>query len=365
MKNRILWLLVLGMAFFVGCSDDDNDLFKNYSANYSADKLDLKLNGKSFPGATVSFNAADKSNAKLTLNGVIPGESALEISNLIIAELENDNFSFIGENKNDDRTITVEGAVKSGVLNLGTTFKVTSKVVGEWQLAPVVEDDGGAPISSGLYLNVVPESDTSTIMGSKVSFMIPMISNIGGQMLPLMLTKIEFKDNGSLVATYLENMDELFTGQGNYVQSPEELVRYNVKDGQIYISVDIASLIGDAVAAQQGRSEMGIEDIMNMVVTGLPLKMNLEENKMRAYVDQQMMLPFMPLIRDMLIPMLQEDAEMAGLIPLLYDVIRLVEKSKTIELGLDLVPYVEIDQVTPAAYSLTRDVDNFMQKYVK
>ena len=64
MKNRFLWLLILGMALFASCSDDDDkDPFKNYSADYSADKLDLKLNGMDITGASVAFNSINKENA--------------------------------------------------------------------------------------------------------------------------------------------------------------------------------------------------------------------------------------------------------------------------------------------------------------
>ena len=356
MKNRFLWLLILGMALFASCSDDDDkDPFKNYSADYSADKLDLKLNGMDITGASVAFNSINKENASVTLKGLIPGESALEIKNLVVTELSGDDYSFIGENKNDDRTVSVEGAVKSGVLSLKTGFKVTSKVVGEWQLAPVETDDSGAPLSSGLYMNVIPEADTSTIMGLPVSMFIPMVSNIGGQILPMLLKKVEFKDNGTLIATYLENMDEMGSGEGNFVQSSEELVRYNVKDVQIYLSINIALLIPDMASLLIGRSEMGLEEMMNMVVNGIPLKLDINEGGIRAYVDQQMMLPFMNPIRELLIPMMQGNEDMKELVPLVYDVIRLVEKSKTIELGLDLVPYVEAEQ-PQASMALPRTI---------
>lgn len=326
------------------CSDDDKDPFKNYSADYSGDKLTMKVNGKEFAGASVAFNSLNEKNASVILKGMVPGEPALEVKNLAVVDLGNKDFSFVGENKNDDRTIGVEGTVKAGVLSMNTMFKITSKVVGEWQLAPVVVDEEGAPVSSGLYLNVVPEADTSTIMGMPVSEFVPFASNLGGQILPLLLTKVEFKDNGILVATYLENMDDMFTGKGNFVQSPEELVRYNIKDGQLYLSINIALLMPDMASLKIGRSEMGLEEIINMVVNGIPLKLNVNDGNIRAYVDQQMMLPFMGLISETLIPMMKDNEDMKELIPLVYDVIRLVEKSKTVELGLDLVPYVEEEQ---------------------
>ena len=57
MKNKFLFLMILGLAFFASCSDDDKDPFKNYSADFSGDKLALKLNGKEFSGMSVSFNS--------------------------------------------------------------------------------------------------------------------------------------------------------------------------------------------------------------------------------------------------------------------------------------------------------------------
>lgn len=359
MKNRFLWLLILGMALFSGCSDDDDDFFKNYSVDYSADKLDLKLNGKSFTGASVSFSSADKENAAVTLNGLIPGEPTLEVKNLVVTELSGKDYSFVGENKNDDRTISVEGTVKSGVLNLGTSFKVTSKVVEDWKLAPYVEDSG-VPVSSGLYMNIVPEADTSTIMGMPVESFVIFASSIGGQLLPQLLTKVELKVNGSLVATYLDMSAE----EPSVLQSPEELVRYNVKDGLLYLAIDLASLNLDFGALIDGRSEQGANGILNMLVNGIPLKFDIKEEGLLVYVDQQMMLPFMDVIREMLIPMMQNSDDLKEMVPLVYDIIRLVEKSQKIELGLHLVPYVE-EVPAPAAMVLPQSVEKFMQKFAE
>ena len=85
------------------------------------------------------------------------------------------------------------------------------------------------------------------------------------------------------------------------------------------------------------------------------MKLDINEGGIRAYVDQQMMLPFMNPIRELLIPMMQGNEDMKELVPLVYDVIRLVEKSKTIELGLDLVPYVEAEQ-PQASMALPRTI---------
>ena len=161
MKNKFLFLMILGLAFFASCSDDDKDPFKNYSADFSGDKLALKLNGKEFSGMSVSFNSKNKKNATLTLNALIPGEPVLELTNLVVEELSGDDYTFIGENKNDDRTVSVEGSVKSGVLSLNTNFKVTSKVVGKWMLGGISELDN---VSDEVSLSPLHfELSTSTV----------------------------------------------------------------------------------------------------------------------------------------------------------------------------------------------------------
>lgn len=383
MKNRFLWLLVLGMALFASCSDDDDkDPFKNYSADYSADKLDLKLNGMDITGASVAFNSTNKENASVTLNGLIPGESALEIKNLVVTELSGDDYSFIGENKNDDRTVSVEGAVKSGVLSLKTGFKVTSKVVGEWMLARPVADNNGDVASGAIHIEIVSEVDSITIpLWNKIPVnpnpevegdfgLTTLISSLGGGLLPGLLTKINLKEDGNLIASYhqVSGIQDIFDpSKTPLVDSEEGLVRYNVKDGQIYILVNIASLLGRSTENDPTAG------LMTMLETGIPLKLQLEGENMRAYVDREMMLPFMSVL-ELLKPMidgLELDPSLAAmgitnesLKQLVDDIVNLVTKSSKVELGLNLIPYVE--EVEPqASVSLPRAIEKTMLEFGK
>ena len=364
MKNRFLWLLILGMALFASCSDDDDkDPFKNYSADYSADKLDLKLNGMDITGASVAFNSTNKENASVTLKGLIPGESALEIKNLVVTELSGDDYSFIGENKNDDRTVSVEGAVKSGVLSLKTGFKVTSKVVGEWMLAKPETDEYGSILSGGMHIEIVTdipsiqfplygELPINPTEEDDFGFT-SLIETLGGGLLPGLLTKINLKEDGNLIASYhqVSGIQDIFDpSKTPLVDSEEGLVRYNVKDGQIYVLVNIASLLGRSTENDPTAG------LMTMLETGIPLKLQLEGENMRAYVDREMMLPFMSVL-ELLKPMIDElelDPSLAAmgitnesLKQLVDDIVNLVTKSSKVELGLNLIPYAE--EVEPQA----------------
>ncbi|MCQ4873223.1 DUF4925 domain-containing protein [Butyricimonas paravirosa] len=379
MKNRFLWLLILGMALFASCSDDDDkDPFKNYSADYSADKLDLKLNGMDITGASVAFNSTNKENASVTLKGLIPGESALEIKNLVVTELSGDDYSFIGENKNDDRTVSVEGAVKSGVLSLKTGFKVTSKVVGEWMLAKPETDEYGSILSGGMHIEIVTdipsiqfplygELPINPTEEDDFGFT-SLIETLGGGLLPGLLTKINLKEDGNLIASYhqVSGIQDIFDpSKTPLVDSEEGLVRYNVKDGQIYVLVNIASLLGRSTENDPTAG------LMTMLETGIPLKLQLEGENMRAYVDREMMLPFMSVL-ELLKPMIDElelDPSLAAmgitnesLKQLVDDIVNLVTKSSKVELGLNLIPYAE--EVEPqASISLPRAIEKTMLEF--
>ena len=82
--------------------------------------------------------------------------------NLIVEELAGDDYTF-GQEKmgNDDRIVLVEGAVKSGVLSLNTSFKVTSKRLlenGCWQsLRWMISYN---MVSSCIHLEIVTDIDS-------------------------------------------------------------------------------------------------------------------------------------------------------------------------------------------------------------
>ena len=382
MKNKFLLLLILGVAFFASCSDDDKDPFKNYSADYSGDKLALKLNGKEFSGTSVSFNSENKKNATITLNKLIPGEPALEVKNLIVEELAGDDYTFAGENKNDDRIVLVEGAVKSGVLSLNTSFKVISKVVGEWMLAKPEMDDSYNMVSSCIHLEIVTDVDSIAFpIWGKLPInpnpeiegdlgLTTLLQTLGGGILPGLLKKMNLKEDGNLIASYhqITGIQDLFQPDATpLVDSEEGLVRYNVKDGQIYILVDIESLLGRST--ENNPTSM----LMTMLETGIPLKVQLDGEKMRAYVDREMMLPFMSVL-ELLLPMI-DDLELdptfaamgitnESLKQLVNDIINLVTKSSKVELGLNLTSFVE-DEETQASLALPKVIEETVFQLAK
>lgn len=358
MKKGLIYLLllVLGTATFSSCEDDDNDGYKRISSEYKNATLKLTFNGKKLNDKTVEIQALNETTANLILKSLIPGESNLYL-NALLANTGGDNYTLEAKSETTDRTVVVEGGVTEGVLTLNCTFKVTSKVVGNWKFIAQQETstDPKQLIGKGpLHLKIVTDIDSIKLPivlpdGSNWSFAIKdnMETEDAGfvsfakvmfsLLVPNLLYNIELQEDGDLTATYAV-MDETMNPTDT-VTLPEGVVRYNVKDGEIYIAVDINALLPRSDADQPS------VDVLKMLAEGLPLILKLDgDNNMTVYVDKDMMVPFMGMM-DLVKGLVKDMEPMDVLIgtitaeslqKFLDDVVILVNTSETIELGLNL-----------------------------
>ena len=358
MKKGLIYLLllVLGTATFSSCEDDDNDGYKRISSEYKNATLKLTFNGKELNDKTVEIQALNETTANLILKSLIPGESNLYL-NALLANTGGDNYTLEAKSETTDRTVVVEGGVTEGVLTLNCTFKVTSKVVGNWKFIAQQETstDPKQLIRKGpLHLKIVTDIDSIKLPivlpdGSNWSFAIKdnMETEDAGfvsfakvmfsLLVPNLLYNIELQEDGDLTATYAV-MDETMNPTDT-VTLPEGVVRYNVKDGEIYIAVDINALLPRSDADQPS------VDVLKMLAEGLPLILKLDgDNNMPVYVDKDMMVPFMGMM-DLVKGLVKDMEPMDVLIgtitaeslqKFLDDVVILVNTSETIELGLNL-----------------------------
>mgnify|MGYP002567071500 FL=1 len=358
MKKGLIYLLllVLGTATFSSCEDDDNDGYKRISSEYKNATLKLTFNGKELNDKTVEIQALNETTANLILKSLIPGESNLYL-NALLANTGGDNYTLEAKSETTDRTVVVEGGVTEGVLTLNCTFKVTSKVVGNWKFIAQQETstDPKQLIGKGpLHLKIVTDIDSIKLPivlpdGSNWSFdikdnmetedagFVSFAKVMFSLLVPNLLYNIELQEDGDLTATYAV-MDETMNPPDT-VTLPEGVVRYNVKDGEIYIAVDINALLPRSDADQPS------VDVLKMLAEGLPLILKLDgNNNMTVYVDKDMMVPFMGMM-DLVKGLVKDMEPMDVLIgtitaeslqKFLDDVVILVNTSETIELGLNL-----------------------------
>ena len=331
MKKGLLYLLMLVMSasMFTACSDDD-DSYKALTAEYKADKLNFTFNNKTIIDRAVSLEALNETTGHLALKNMIAGEDSLVV-NITMENIGGDNFSFTGKNETADRSVSVTGDVKNGVMTLSSTFKILSSVVGKWETFSEYE-------GTSLYVDIKNDKDSVTLplmFGGKVSGTdLGQSLGLVGMILPQLLADIELCEDGTLIAHYYADLTS--QGAGKAPLEEKDLVTYNVKDGMIYILIDINTLMS--------RSSY-TPDIMGLIKTGIPLKFTVKEGKLRAYVDKQMMLPFLqllpvlaPSIKDVVLPEPAPSFGFTGelIAQLMIDVVPVIQNAEKADLGLDL-----------------------------
>ena len=130
MKNRFLWLLILGVALFTACSDDDDkpliapsDLNTTFGEGETT--LNMTYGGAALIGKQVKFSTTNSKTATLTLTDVIPGQAETTIDDIQLVE-DNDKYTFEGTTSISRSTasqgsIAYNGSVKKGELTLNLT----------------------------------------------------------------------------------------------------------------------------------------------------------------------------------------------------------------------------------------------------
>lgn len=339
MKKGLIYLfmLIMSMSVFTACSDDNDDPYKALTAEYKAEKLNLTFNNKTVTDKAVSLEALNETTGHLALKNMIAGEDSLVV-NVTMENIGGDNFSFTGKNETADRSVSVTGDVKSGIMTLKSDFEITNtKVIGEWEtfigFTPTYD------MITSLHLDIKNDKDSVMLpiwnemtagsdLGSKLGLV--------GAMLPSLLQKIELTQNGQLISYYYESLTAKEEGKAPIKEDQD--VTYNVSNGVIYIKANLSAIM------PTGRSTAPSVDIMAMINSGIPLKYIITENQnLRVYVDKNMMLPFMPLVT-VLAPALADiempdmGIEKGSLSNFLLGIVPIITNAEKAEIGLEVQP---------------------------
>lgn len=299
MKKNLLYLFTVlcTLSFFTACSDDDekiDDGWKAISATYEAETL--ILNGtegtdKSIESVKVEATSADA--ATIVLGNIVIGESELKLDAKLAKDGKGESYTLTGENKTDDRIVTIQGSVKDGKLTLNTTLKITSPVVATWNLK-YFKDPSINDMNVDLVLN------TEGLSAANAAYL-PFIKPIVGQMIS---QKVE-----SVTAIFIEDgkLDISFkTIDGSKDQAIIGIIkgldlRYYVKttDGksQLYLAIkkELIGLIAGFVDAEM------LETIKGLLVESgnyysLPLNMNIEDDYAQFYVSKDLLSVVLPIV---------------------------------------------------------------------
>lgn len=293
MKNKFLFLIVLGLAFLTSCSDDDKDSPKDFNGTYSTTStdhvLDLKYSDIVLTGKNVEFNSADGVKATLRLKGVVPGEEETVISDIELVE-SNSIHTFAAENKSDVRTVTLSGSIEKGKLTLGVNVKfVENDLMKKWNLT-------GVKMTWLPRDYVLMETPKKMNTGGFATLL-----SLSGMMLKQYLQDVTFQEDGNIVATYnaATATDENPEPEADWRQSPLNLAHYCVKDGICYVYLNLDMIMNQANMDQVGRST-GVDPtfavLEKLLTEGIPVHFEIASGSVYVYVDEVLVKQLSPLL---------------------------------------------------------------------
>ncbi len=318
MKNNFLFLLLLGLVFFVSCDDDDK------SQTYKGDNLTLSVSGINFPGREAILEGA-----VLTVKQALPGETET------LFTVTREGAKIAGENSNTNRVVALDGVINGDKLDLELAVKAKSSMVAKWKV-------------DALFLNVKTDLENIEVNGESVAVADALKKfKTFGIGIKMLMRSVTFEEDANIVASYNTNIKQLLLPK--FVDSPKGMALYNVIGDQIYVAMDLDKIIADATtpepeAVKLGRSDYNpLAGLMSKIRTGLPLNLRQVEGGVEVYVEKEMLQPVMSILPQLL-PLLDGqlsslmEKQIKELVPMM---VALVEASTETELGLSLLPVSE------------------------
>ena len=318
MKNNFLFLLLLGLVFFVSCDDDDK------SQTYKGDNLTLSVSGINFPGREAILEGA-----VLTVKQALPGETETLFTGT------REGAKIAGENSNTNRVVALDGVINGDKLDLELAVKAKSSMVAKWKV-------------DALFLNVKTDLENIEVNGESVAVADALKKfKTFGIGIKMLMRSVTFEEDANIVASYNTNIKQLLLPK--FVDSPKGMALYNVIGDQIYVAMDLDKIIADATtpepeAVKLGRSDYNpLAGLMSKIRTGLPLNLRQVEGGVEVYVEKEMLQPVMSILPQLL-PLLDGqlsslmEKQIKELVPMM---VALVEASTETELGLSLLPVSE------------------------
>lgn len=223
-----------------------------------------------------------------------------------------------------------------------------------------------------------PEVDVSFIFGPGAMWPVSVVTSLANQMVGMLyaggLDHFEFKDDGTFSAGYRNLLGFDMSAGPTYSEEvfiypsaetlemiPADAISYYTEKDQVYfaISKEYLSQIGqseletDLTVLIEGLleqyPEIGKSIVSNDEIFALPLNYLFDRGKLKLWVDREMMMPFIPLLSELVETMLPEeitvqmdpnDPQTAMTIPVKNLLGQLLEglftKTETLEIGISL-----------------------------
>lgn len=223
-----------------------------------------------------------------------------------------------------------------------------------------------------------PEVDVSFIFGPGAMWPVSVVTSLANQMVGMLyaggLDHFEFKDDGTFSAGYRNLLgfdmsngptysEEMFTypSAETLEMIPADAISYYTENSKVYFAInkEYLSQIGQSEletdltvlieALLEQYPEIGNSIVSNDEIFALPLNYLFEGGKLKLWVDREMMMPFIPLLSELVETMLPEeitvqmdpnDPQTAMTIPVKNLLGQLLEglftKTESLEIGISL-----------------------------
>ena len=379
MKNKFLLLLILGVAFFASCSDDDDKAWKKIPQDeIEIQKVTYEVNVEQATTGTLQMTVKNGSEAVLTLKNVIPGYATIPV-NVKLEEQADDSFVFSGEEglatppamlivRSDAKpvilNVKVEGKISvEGKVSATATTKLSeiaqAGLTGSWNLSATSSGENAPLFVVWSAIDLEKPNFENTM--SLVNMFVPMV-------LFNALNQVTFHEDGNITAKYWENfsMENMFANQDkgqliashdDWSDSPKNLAFWYAKNSMIYIVPNINAIAQQVNGNNEGVDISNSEDIMTLlaklkeynidvdvllpivmqwITEGIPVKYVKTDDALKIYIDKEMAAPFItPLLPAL--DKLQEDME---------KIIEAGEDENTIEMIQLVLGVLQIEKLT-------------------
>lgn len=371
MKKNLFLLLTLlcSVTFFIACSDDDNDNWKNIPTDpIDGKNITLTVNGITSEGG-VQFTPQSANQGKVDLTNVFPGYTTVSV-NVSLEEQADGSFNFSGEQglttppsmlaKSAGTTPIIMNVKVQGNITMGGAVSMTATsalsedamggLSGSWNLLGKVDtDEYMSEIKSSPFILRWPAIEVTGETGTDGEQIARIGSVIVSHILAEVLGQVTFNQDGNVTAKYYSSlpfdgdsaMEWIINNAFNMLitpshtdwhESPKNLAFWYVKDQKIYIVPNIAMILkqvsqdnggtdignGDINSILEMLSKLGIDinqldpaimaQVTEWISTGIPLSYRTTNAGLEIYVDKAMVEPFMPILFAML-PTLQAELD--------------------------------------------------------
>lgn len=379
MKNKFLLLLILGVAFFASCSDDDDKAWKNIPQDeIEIQKVTFEVNGEQATTGTLQMTVKNGSEAVLTLKNVIPGYATIPV-NVKLEEQADDSFVFSGEEglATPPAMLIVRSDAKPVILNVKVEGKISVEGKVSATATTKLSEIAQAGLTGSWNLSATSSGESAPlfIVWSAIDLEKPNLENamslvnmVAPSVLFSALNQVTFHEDGNITAKYWENfsMENMFANQENgqliashddWGDSPKNLAFWYAKNSMIYIVPNINAIAQQVNGDNEDVDISNSEDIvtllaklkeynidvdallpivMQWITEGIPVKYVKTGDALKIYIDKEMAAPFItPLLPAL--DKLQEDME---------KIIEAGEDENTIEMIQLVLGVLQIEKLT-------------------